>query len=278
MSGDIRDLAAPDVAALVARSGTAVIPFGSVEQHGPHLPCGTDTMAAELVAREVARRLDALYVPFGPYGVTPIHAGHPGTVNLRRETFELLARNLCEELVRMGVGRFVLVNWHEGNTASLDAVATELQDSHPALFVVAQACYVAQRVYAPLGGELTHGGGIETLAVLAHDPSLARVERVGAASRPSGAAELDAMRRSREVYGFVTDVTELAEDGWYGEPRWATAERAEGFVRTVTDALMQRLEQVLAAREHPTAPDPQGGRATSGEEPARTSSKGATHG
>ena len=50
----IYDLASPDVADMIGRKGMVVMPFGSVEQHGPHLPCGTDTMAADLVAAELA--------------------------------------------------------------------------------------------------------------------------------------------------------------------------------------------------------------------------------
>ena len=123
-------LAAPEVRALLDRSGMAVLSFGSIEQHGPHLPCGTDTMAADLVAADLAERLDALLVSGGPYGVTPIHAGHPGTVSLRRRVFEEYVANVCEELVEMGASVLVLVNWHEGNIASLDAVATDLQDRH----------------------------------------------------------------------------------------------------------------------------------------------------
>lgn len=117
-----------------------MLPFGSIEQHGPHLPCGTDIYAAELIAESVAERLGALLVPFGPYGVTPIHAGHPGTISLRRDVFERLLRNVCEELTRMGVRRLVFVNWHEGNIASLDAVATELQDERGLVIATVQAC------------------------------------------------------------------------------------------------------------------------------------------
>ena len=228
-----------------------MIPIGSIEQHGPHLPNGTDTFAAELVAQGVADRLDAVYVPLGPYGVTPIHAGHPGTVNLRRETFEALLNDVCTELIRFGIETVVLVNWHEGNIASMNAVATDLQDRHDVVFVAAQACYVAQRLYSPEGGELTHGGGIETLAVLAHDPSLVKVERAGEPTRPPGAHELDAMRRSHEVYGFVTDVSELAVDGWYGNPLWATQERAADFVDVVADGVVELVHGVTAAhRKH----------------------------
>ncbi|HYJ77143.1 MAG TPA: creatininase family protein, partial [Actinomycetes bacterium] len=97
MIHDLSTMTSPEAAEAVARSRTAVIPIGSIEQHGPHLPNGTDTMAAELVARSVAGKLDAVYAPFGPYGVTPIHAGHPGTVTLRRETFEALLTDICTE-------------------------------------------------------------------------------------------------------------------------------------------------------------------------------------
>lgn len=248
MIANLAELTSPEAAEAVARSRTAVLPLGSIEQHGPHLPNGTDTMAAEMIAQAVAERLDAVYVPFGPYGVTPIHAGHPGTVNLRRETFEALLTDICTELIRMGVQTFILINWHEGNIASMNAVATDLQDRHDTYFFGVQACYTAQRVYRDEGGELTHGGGIETLAMLAYDPALVKADRAGEATRPPGADQMDLMRRSQEVYGFITDVSELADDGWYGNPQWATPERAEQFTKTVADAVLETLETVMAAR------------------------------
>jgi creatinine amidohydrolase len=244
----IYNLASPDVAEVLGRRGIAVMPFGSVEQHGPHLPCGTDTMASDLVAAELAERLDALIVPAGQYGVTPIHAGHPGTISLRREVFESYLTNLCEEMVGMGAKTFVFVNWHEGNIASLDAVATDLQSRHEALVVTSHACYVAQRLYAPMGGELTHGGGIETLAVMAHDPGLVRMDRVTEPTRPEGADALDSMRRSREIYGYITDVTEIADDGWYGDPQWADEDRAREFGATLADEIASEVESILELR------------------------------
>ncbi len=245
----IYDLASPDVAALIARTGIAVLPVGSIEQHGPHLPCGTDTMAAELVADQLAERLDAIVVPLGQFGVTPIHAGHPGTVSLKRDVFEAYVWNVCEEMADMGVRTFVFVNWHEGNIASLDAVATDLQDRLPVTVVAAQACYTAQRIYAARGGELTHGGGIETLAVMALDPALVHLDRVSEPSRPEGADELDAMRRSSEVYGYITDVTEIADDGWYGNPTWATGDAAGEFAATVATEIEKTVSAIVAMRD-----------------------------
>jgi len=249
MSNELADLTSPAVAERIRRDPTAVIPFGSVEQHGPHLPNGTDIMAAEVVSRAVAERLDALHVPFGPYGVTPIHAGHPGTISLSRATFEALLGDICDQLVDMGVRRFVFVNWHEGNIASMDAVATDLQARHDDVLVVtSHACYVAQRVYADRGGELTHGGGIEAVAVMAHDPALVDVSAAGDSTRPDHALAMDAMRRDHETYGYITDVGEIDRDGWYGDPTWADEELAAGFADTVAAAVAERVSAIFALR------------------------------
>jgi creatinine amidohydrolase len=249
MKRSIADLTSPETAERIAASRTAIIPFGSVEQHGPHLPNGTDTYAAEVIADAVAAMMDAIVVPFGPYGVTPIHAGHPGTINLRRSTFEALLTDICEELISMGINRIVFVNWHEGNIASMNGVATEIQDTHPDVYVVtAHACYTAQRIYATHGGELTHGGGIEVLAVMAHDPDLVHVERAGEATRPDHAIALDEMRRGHEIYGYITDVTEIDSDGWYGNPRWADESMAADFATTVATDVAKKASAIFELR------------------------------
>jgi creatinine amidohydrolase len=248
MTRDLARMTSPEARDAMAASRTVVLPIGSIEQHGPHLPNGTDTMAAELVAMEVAEQLGAVYAPFCPYGVTPIHAGHPGTINLRRSTFEAVLEDVCTELVAAGAETLILVNWHEGNIASMNAVGTDIQERHDVTVVAAQACYTAQRLYREEGGELTHGGGIETLAILAYDATLVKADRAGEPTRPPGAHEMDAMRRSPEVYGFITDVTELADDGWFGNPQWATTERAGSFTDVVAAGVLEGIEVVTNAR------------------------------
>jgi creatinine amidohydrolase len=248
VTDSLSSLPSPDVAASLQRNPMVVLPFGSIEQHGPHLPCGTDTLVAERLTEAVAARLDALYAPFCPYGVTPLHAGRPGTVSLSPSTFERLLEEILLELIRMGARTLVLVNWHELNTPSLNGVATRVQAEREATVVVAQACYTAQRLYRGEGGELTHGGSIETLGVLAVDPALVRTDRVESVSRPPHAAALDEMRRGTEVYGFVTDVGEFGGDGWYGDPAWATTELAATFVERVAGEVAAQVRHVLSLR------------------------------
>lgn len=252
MTDSLWTLPSPDVAESLRRNPMAVLPFGSIEQHGAHLPCGTDTLIAERLAEAVAGKLGALYAPFGPYGVAPIHAGRPGTISLSPETFERLLEEILLELIRMGARTLVLCNWHEMNTPSLNGIAAKVQAEQEATVVVAQACYTAQRIYRDEGGELTHGGSIETLGVIAEDHALVRWERVEAVSRPPHAAALDEMRRGTEVYGFVTDVGEFGGEGWYGDPGWATEERAASFVERVSTEVAAQVTHVLALRKAAT--------------------------
>lgn len=240
----IMDLPSDQVAKVIDRMPVAVIPFGSVEQHGQHLPCGTDTFAAEVIAKALAEKLGCLFVPFGPYGITTPHIGFPGTISLSRSTFEGLIRDISTHLINGGVKLIVLVNWHEAHMPAMDAVCAELQDEFDAMFVIAHAHFVAQRVYAPVNGKLTHAGSIETLAVMAHDPSLYLPDRINVPRRTEKAEGLDAMRRSKEVYGFVTDIRELSQDGWYGDPTWATLDRAKDFADTIAGEIARRIDEV----------------------------------
>ena len=252
MNRSLGAMTSPEVQTHIDRRPLAVLPFGSIEQHGPHLPNGTDTIAAEIVADALADVLDAILVPFGPYGVTPIHSGHPGTVDISRSTFEALLTDICDQLIGMGFTRLIFVNWHEGNIASLDAVATEVQTRHTNVYVVtSHACYVAQRLFSEEGGELTHGGGIETMAVMAADPDLVHLEHAGEPNRSEKASALDAMRRGRETYGYITDVTEIDTEGWYGNPGWASAELSSSFAQRVAGEIAKDVRAILTLREGP---------------------------
>ena len=241
---DLLRLPSPDVRDVIERMPVAVIPFGSVEQHGAHLPCGTDVFAAELVAKALAEKLGCLFVPFGPYGTTAPHMGLPGTISLSRSTFEGLIRDISTELINGGIRLLIMLNWHEAHSSAIQSVCAEVQKQTGAKVVLAHAHFVAQRIYAPEGGRLTHAGSIETLAVMAHDPSLVLADRFKTPHRTDKAESLDAMRRSHEVYGFVTDVRELSEDGWYGDPSWATPEAAEAFADRISSEVAKRLFEV----------------------------------
>src|ERR1700736_2181839 len=81
------DLTQPEIAAQLKKNPLVILPQGSVEQHGPHLPTGTDIFASNVIAHAVAERMDGLVLPGGPLGVTPLHMPFESTLTLTPETY-----------------------------------------------------------------------------------------------------------------------------------------------------------------------------------------------
>jgi len=244
---DLMDITQPEAEALLRGSGTVIIPTGSVEQHGPHLPCGTDWIAALVFARAVAERLGALVVPFAPMGITPFHMGFAGTVTLRHETFVAVMLDLASSVARHGARRLVILNWHEGNSDAIGVAASRIHHEVGLEVVRVEACYVARDLYGDETGGLTHGGELEVLPVLLYDASLVHVERATNASPPGRGRRIDAVRRNSNVRPVLDDVRQIAATGWYGEPQHATLEKAQRVVDGVADRVAADVEEASAA-------------------------------
>jgi len=242
------NLTHPEVVEILERNPMVVLPAGSVEQHGRHLPFGTDTFAVELVTEKVAQGLDALMIPVTPLGVTPFHMSFTGTISLSPQTYMALLREVCESMIKHGVRNFVFINWHEGNNAPIDLVASKLQLDHPVNCVVVQAAYVAKDLYGQEVG-LTHGGLLEILPILIHDPDLVKLELATDPSDPSQAGKMDILRRGHDIYTIVNDVREISPTGWHGVVEGASVERAEEFLEGLTAHIIERVKEAFEALE-----------------------------
>lgn len=214
---DFTALTRYEVADRLEDSGRVVIPTGSVEQHGPHLPVGTDTYAVRAIAKRVAAQLDALYIPFSAFGVTPFHSEMAGAIDLEAETMMALFRDTCESLIEQGADEIVVVNWHEGNTSALETAAGRLQRDHRDVrFVFSHANYAAKELYGDRH-DLTHGGPLEVLPVLGSRPDLVHLDRGADPSDPEHASAMDDLRRNRRAYPVIPDVRIMYPTGWYGD-------------------------------------------------------------
>lgn len=249
---DLMVLTAAESAELLNRSATAVIPLGSTEQHGPHLPMGTDYYCAYAIAERVAEELDALIVPLTPLGVTPLHAALPVTLTLRPETLMAVLEDAALSLWRHGLRRLLVLNWHEGNIAALDMAMRRVLAQTALDVVVAQACYVAKDRWGPTSGGLTHGGELEVLPLLVTVPELVHLDRATNPSPRERGERLDAARRHPSVYPLLRDVRQLAPTGWYGDPAKATREKGLAFLqdmgRTIADAAAQAFQALAELR------------------------------
>jgi creatinine amidohydrolase len=158
----------------VAPAAVLVLPFGAVEQHGPHLPFGTDFLAVEAIARSAAERagrdVPVVLAPAQPYGSSHHHLGVGGALSLSARAFEACARDLLESAAASGFRRAFLVNGHGGNDQLLRIAAGG------AGLVVGGGSYWSlaaaelERI-VPVGGLVPgHAGRFETSLALALAP------------------------------------------------------------------------------------------------------------
>ena len=238
---ELRDLAWPDV----PKRAMVLVPVGSVEQHGPHLPMDTDTVLAASVATGVAAAVafqlqeEVLVAPAVSYGSSGEHQSFAGTVSVGSSAL----RSLVVELVRSlstWAGRIIFVNAHGGNIAALAAAVRQLTaEQHNVAWL---PCIVE-------GGDL-HAGRTETSLMLHLRPEAVRLER-------STAGE---MRSITEILPELKSggVEAVSPSGVLGDPAGASA--AEGLwllELMVKDAAGRILSEdpdkngMLAARRQP---------------------------
>ncbi|MFM7141659.1 MAG: creatininase family protein [Alphaproteobacteria bacterium] len=229
----------PDVAATLARGSTAaILPLGSTEQHGPHLPLGTDTrIAAELARRLAGRVPDAVVLPVLALGCAGEHMGFPGTLDLREDTLAAILRDVATSLERHGFERLFVFSAHGGNRAALDRALPVVRASAPRLAVgrgpgaEALGPLLARsgaRHGVTVAASGRHAGELETSILLRLAPSLVRTDRM----LPGLMLDGDAPDP------FYPDLRATSVDGTVGDPRGAAASRADEYLDAWVEALL----------------------------------------
>ena len=146
-----------------------VIPFGTVEPHGPHLPMGTDNLLAQSIGERIAEKFDWLIAPPLNYGVNHTLAVYPGATTIDDELYEEFIIQLIEGYVKLGFAYIVLCNGHGGNTTPLQNAARHLVTDYPDVRIMAVDWWhmdkePREKVYG--GKDAGHAGIDETAAVV----------------------------------------------------------------------------------------------------------------
>src|ERR1700692_602810 len=246
------ELTQPEIAEQLKKNPLVILPAGSVEQHGPHLPTGTDIFAANVIAHAVAERMDGLVLPGGPLGVTPLHMPFEGTITLTAETFMRVVTETAASTAQHGAKYLLILNWHELNIPPLGVAAETLHRDFGMTVLTVQACFVAEDLFGKECHGLQHGGEIETLAVMAHRPELVHLERIDNSSDHAHGKKIDGLRRTRNYQPVITDVRSIAPTGWYGSPQHATLEKSARMVQVEGDLLAKKHQEGLRALGRPS--------------------------
>ena len=225
------DLTTDDCRDGALRGAVAVLPVAAVEQHGPHLPLGTDTLIAQgyldRAAALIPDGLDVLLLPVQAVGKSDEHAGFPGTLTLTAETALRAWTEIGASVARAGCTRLVIVSAHGGNSAVIDLVAGALRG----LGLVAVTTSWS-RLGVPDGlfpeDEIRHGihaGGIETALMLALRPDLVRLDRAADfAPRTVAMVREFAWLRAGRPAAFAWRAEDLHPSGAIGDATLGTAE------------------------------------------------------
>ena len=216
----------------VPTTGTTVlVPVGSTEQHGPHLPLATDSVIACAVAERAAERLPGpvLVAPVLAYGNSGEHADFPGTVSIGHEALTLVLVELVRSLAGWA-SRTILVNGHGGNARALAAAVTQLR---------AEGHQVAWTGCDFPGGD-AHAGRTETSLML----HLAPGEVESDAAEAGNTTPLSALLPQLVAAG----VRPLAPNGVLGDPAGASAEEGRRLLDAQAGTAARRISAFTADR------------------------------
>jgi creatinine amidohydrolase len=235
-------LTATELRALAEQDVTVLVPIGSTEQHGPHLPTGVDDFLAAEVCRRAAAKTQrkAVVAPSVWCGLAEHHMAFGGTFTLSLATLHALLRDICRSILRAGFRRIVIVNGHGGNVTALNALATELMVELDARIGVTSYFTIGQDVVRETleaQETLMHACEGETSMMLAAYPDLVRTEEIAKAvgpriSLPAGA--------DVPVY-FPVSFQEITTVGVAGDARTATAAKGEKLLEGCAQALADWL-------------------------------------
>jgi creatinine amidohydrolase len=241
-------LTSPEVGELLRTTDTVILPFGAIEQHGPALPMGTDTLGVIAVSREAARRAGVLCAPILFPGLSSHHMRFPGTISLSEETFSRVVMDAAASLAAHGFRRIVLANGHGGNEATLTYLAYRITRETAASAMVFGIAEL-RKIYltANIDKLDIHAGIGETSSMLYQQPALVRAERL---ERPRMTLDpwrerlLTQVRDDPALLRYVTlklpPVHEISSNGCitYGDPAGGTAARGKELFDAFVEALV----------------------------------------
>jgi creatinine amidohydrolase len=224
-----------------------VLPTGAIEQHGPHLPVGVDSMLGQgLLTRALALLAPGLPVHVAPpivVGKSNEHADWPGTLSLSTRTFAALVRSQVGQLHRLGFQRIAIWNTHGGNSAVLVPLIRELQGL-PGLRIG-----MLQNDFKPAQSPQEaaygfHAGEWETALMLALAPALVRRAKA-VCHYPAQLDDAGELRPGGSALTFGWTTRDIAPQGVIGDPTLATSERGETWANESASALASRITRLV---------------------------------
>ena len=212
-----------------------ILPLGSLESHGPHLPFATDALTAHLLAQEIAERVPRTAVlPPLPYGMSEHYRDFPFTVSLTFETETAIIRDILISLHREGIRKVFILNGHDGNIAPIEAASRSVKVAFPEMRIVTLEAWwnILARLlpedFFEVWGGLGHGGEGELSIGLALFPDLCQPEHARGV--------VPQLPPHGEVKWLFSELTDC---GATGDPTKAGREKGLRMKAAIVDAMVE---------------------------------------
>ncbi len=255
----LQEMTWTDVQEYLKNNDMVIIPLGSTEQHGPHLPLGTDFYEAFEISKLISSRTGIVVAPILMVGYSEYHSGFPGTLSLKPQTMEEVIFECVEMLIKYGFRKILFFNYHGGNNIVQDRVIHRINHNTPAIAI---SIGHGSPIQKEEGGEFFdwHAGLSETSIMLYLKPELVRMDR---AQKPE-IHFTPQMKKLRELAKENPDIIyvwnslfgvpektgkrgashELSSNGiWsFSDPRKATKERGFETVNKMVEKAVKFIE------------------------------------
>lgn len=246
----------PELGDYFESESLALVPVGSTEQHGPHLPLSTDYLIAEAFAREAATRTEFMCTPTVQIGVSEHHKQFHGTMWVDPSTFRDYIESMARNLAYHGIDRVIFVNGHGGNVEHLRAVGRRLRDEE----VVYCIEWMWNESIPDLVDDLfeqngPHGGPKETAMIQHLSPELVHDDRL-ADARDGGTVDIttqDTIVNGARTYYDAIDNT---PNGVVGDQTDATAEKGQKMFEAASEQLVHLCEWLGSQPFEDLMPEP----------------------
>lgn len=246
-----------------------VIPMGSTELEGGHLPLGVDTIVAEGIARRLENIYGVCVGPTLPIGYSKWFLPFAGTISIETETLIRVLVEYVESLLVSGFRRFVILNAHKGNNSCIESAARTLTVSHRLQIGMLNLWKLANDLCAIEDGiieegRFTHAGEIMTSVVMALKPETVVIERMQADypraiknSAFSVKNSLGDVAFKGSVQKLFLDIREITDSGTMGDPTNASAEKGEKIISRLVDysrEFIKELQKISIQGARPETP------------------------
>ena len=259
------DMTWPEVKEAADKGKVPLIPVGSTEQHGPHLPTKTDAFIAYEICKSTAQEIpeDALVMPPVNYGYNEHHLDFPATIHIDHETLIRFVIDIGKSLAHHGFKKIVIVNEHGSNTAPMEIAGRRITLETQSLCASLTCESIAPEAFKLLEAEDAHGGDLETSEMLYLAPDLVDMKKA--------VRDWDLPQSNFIKYGIEPGDTSFAVAGggvqfmdWWsrmsktgivGDPTRATAEKGKKvldiYVKKLSEFIQEfRKRQVTPRKDH----------------------------